>query len=152
LQIGSIKLESLHTPGHTPGHFAYIINNAVLTGDSLLIDACGRTDFQGGSSEQLYISIHKKLFTLPDDYLVYPGHDYQQRFVSTIKQEKTRNSRLGNNKTSEEFMEIMKNLNLPYPKFIDYAVKGNQLCGVCPDDLPENLQNYCKQMTESYQG
>ena len=50
------------------------------------------------------------------------------------------------------FMEIMKNLNLPYPKFIDYAVKGNQLCGVCPDDLPENLQNYCKQMTESYQG
>jgi hypothetical protein len=89
---------------------------------------------------------------LPDDYLVYPGHDYQQRFVSTIKQEKTRNSRLGNNKTSQEFVEIMKNLNLPYPKFIDYAVKGNQLCGVCPGDLPENLQNYCKQMTESYQG
>jgi len=152
LQLGSVTLQPLHTPGHTPGHFAYVVNNAVFTGDSLLIDACGRTDFQGGNSEQLYSSIHQKLFTLPDDYLVYPGHDYQQRQVSSIKQEKNTNSRLGKDKTLEEFIEIMRNLNLPYPKFIDYAVKGNQLCGVCPEDLPENLQNYCKQMTETYQG
>lgn len=152
LVIGSIQLDSLHTPGHTPGHFTYVINNQVFTGDSLLIDGCGRTDFQHGSSEQLYQSVHQKLFNLPDDYLVYPGHDYQNRFVSTIGQEKIRNPRLGNGKSLEDFVIIMNQLNLPYPKFLDFAVLGNKLCGVCPTDLPENLEKYCSKSSESIQG
>lgn len=152
LQIGSIELNSIHTPGHTDGHFAYLVNNQVFTGDVLLIEGCGRTDFQNGNSEDLYNSIHNKLFTLPDEYLVYPGHDYNNRFVSSIGQEKIRNSRLGNGKTMDEFKAIMANLNLPYPKFIDYAVPGNRLCGVCPKNLSESLEKYCGQMTESLQG
>lgn len=150
--IGSIQLNSLHTPGHTSGHFSYVIDNRIFSGDCLLVDGCGRTDFQEGSSQQLFHSVHDKLFTLPDDFLVYPGHDYEQRFVSTIGQEKARNPRLGCGKTLEQFIEIMDKLELPYPKFIDYAVPGNQACGVCPTDLPDQLEQYCGKVTESVQG
>lgn len=152
LKVGSIELLPIHTPGHTDGHFAYSVENRIFTGDALLIDGCGRTDFQNGNPEDLYHSIHNKLFTLPDEYLVYPGHDYNNLFVSSIQQEKVRNPRLGGGKSIEEFKEIMTTLNLPYPKFIDYAVPGNRLCGVCPKNLPENLEMYCGQMTESLQG
>jgi glyoxylase-like metal-dependent hydrolase (beta-lactamase superfamily II) len=151
-QVGSITLQPLHTPGHTDGHFSYLFNDRVFTGDALLIDGCGRTDFQNGNAAALFRSVREKLFTLPVDTIVYPGHDYKNRFVSTIEQEKKRNPRLGGDKTLEEFKEIMANLNLPYPKFIDYAVPGNKQCGVCPTDLPENLGKYCQQMTESPQG
>lgn len=151
-QVDGIILQPLHTPGHTDGHFAYLFNDRVFTGDALLIEGCGRTDFQNGDAEALYKSVREKLFSLPDEMLVYPGHDYKQRFVSSIAQEKARNPRLGGDKTLEEFKHIMANLNLPYPKFIDYAVPGNRQCGVCPPDLPQNLENYCRQMTESPQG
>lgn len=151
-QVGSITLQPLHTPGHTDGHFAYLLNDRVFTGDALLIEGCGRTDFQNGDADALYRSVRDKLFTLPDEVLVYPAHDYKDRFVSSIAQEKKRNPRLGTEKTIEEFREIMANLNLPYPKFIDYAVPGNRQCGVCPADLPENLGKYCQQMTQSPQG
>jgi sulfur dioxygenase len=151
-QVGGITLKPLHTPGHTDGHFAYLMGDRVFTGDALLIDGCGRTDFQNGDADALYKSVKEKLFTLPDDYLVYPGHDYQDRRVSSIAQEKKRNPRLGGERSLEEFRDIMANLDLPYPKFIDYAVPGNQQCGVCPPDVPQNLANYCRQMTESPQG
>jgi glyoxylase-like metal-dependent hydrolase (beta-lactamase superfamily II) len=151
-QMGRITLQPLHTPGHTDGHFAYLVNDRVFTGDALLIEGCGRTDFQNGDADALYKSVHEKLFTLPDDVLVYPAHDYHERFVSSIAQEKKRNPRLGGDKTIEEFRAIMANLNLPYPKFIDFAVPGNRQCGVCPTDLPENLERYCRQMTSSPQG
>lgn len=152
LQVGSIKLDPLHTPGHTDGHFAYVFQDRIFTGDALLIEGCGRTDFQNGDSDILYKSVTEKLFSLPDDYLVYPAHDYKQRRVSTIAQEKDRNARLGKKKTLEEFREIMSNLNLAYPKFLDYAVPGNQKCGVCPGDLPSHLSEYCGRMAESPQG
>lgn len=152
LQVGGIVLNPLHTPGHTAGHCAYALNDRVFTGDALLIEGCGRTDFQQGDAQALYWSVHKKLFSLSDDILVYPAHDYKDRHVSTIAQEKKRNPRLGQDKTLDEFRAIMADLNLPYPKFIDYAVPGNKQCGVCPADLPENLGKYCKQMTESPQG
>lgn len=151
-QVGSITLQPMHTPGHTDGHFAYVFGDRIFTGDALLIEGCGRTDFQNGDADALYKSVREKLFALPDDYLVYPAHDYKDRRVSTIAQEKKRNPRLGGDKTLDEFKQIMANLNLPYPKFIDYAVPGNKQCGVCPSDLPEKLEQYCRKMTESPQG
>ena len=151
-ELDGISLQPLHTPGHTAGHFAYLFDGKVFTGDALLIDGCGRTDFQNGDSDALYRSVTEKLFTLPDETLVYPGHDYQQRFVSSIAQEKSRNPRLGKGKTLEEFKDIMAKLNLPYPKFIDHAVPGNRQCGVCPSRLPEDLEQYCRNMSASPQG
>jgi glyoxylase-like metal-dependent hydrolase (beta-lactamase superfamily II) len=128
------------------------VDERVFTGDALLIDGCGRTDFQEGDASTLYRSVRERLFSLPDDLLVYPAHDYQQRRVSTIAQERARNPRLGGSKTIEEFVALMGDLKLPYPKFIDYAVPGNRQCGVCPADMPEQLQAYCERMTESTQG
>jgi len=151
-QVGDIVLNPLHTPGHTDGHFAYLFGDRVFTGDALLIEGCGRTDFQNGDADALYKSVREKLFALPDDVLVYPAHDYNDRRVSSIAQEKKRNPRLGGERTLEEFRQIMANLDLPYPKFIDHAVPGNRRCGVCPSHLPENLAAYCQEMTESLQG
>lgn len=151
-QVGSLILHPLHTPGHTDGHFAYLFGDRVFTGDALLIDGCGRTDFQNGNADALFRSVREKLFSLPDESLVYPAHDYNNRHVSSIAQERKRNPRLGEDKTLEQFKEIMENLDLPYPKFIDHAVPGNRQCGVCPSDLPENLEKYCAQVTDSPQG
>lgn len=152
LVVEDIRVEALHTPGHTDNHMAYVVGERALTGDALLIDGCGRTDFQNGDASTLYHSIHDKLFTLADDTLVHPGHDYHGRWVSTIGQEKGRNPRLGQGKSEAEFLEIMNNLNLPYPKFIDHAVPGNQGCGECPPDIPAHLREYCGDMEHSPQG
>jgi sulfur dioxygenase len=152
ITAGSITLDPIYTPGHTDDHLCYRLNSRVLTGDALLIDGCGRTDFQNGNTDDLYQSVMDKLFTLPEDTLVYPAHDYHQRHVTTIQQEKERNPRLGGQRGLSEFRTIMENLDLPYPKFIDYAVPGNQKCGVCPSHLPQDMANFCHQMTESPQG
>lgn len=93
---------------------------------------CGRTDFQGGSASTLYESVHTQLFTLPASTIVYPAHDYKGRFSSTIGTEVETNPRLGKDKSKDEFLEIMANLNLSYPKKIDVAVPANLRCGV-PD-------------------
>jgi glyoxylase-like metal-dependent hydrolase (beta-lactamase superfamily II) len=144
LAVGSIFLKPLFTPGHTDHHHAYWVDlgavGAVFTGDALLIDGCGRTDFQSGSAESLYDSVTEKLFTLPDETLVYPAHDYNNRRVSSIGQEKVRNPRLGAGKTLEEFMSIMNNLKLAYPKKIDIAVPGNRVCGDYRDGVPEPMR------------
>ena len=152
LAVGSLGIRGLHTPGHTDGHFSYVLGDRVFTGDALLIDGCGRTDFQNGDSRVLFDSVTHKLIALPGETLVYPAHDYSGRHVSSIAQEKTRNPRLGGGKTLEEFTAIMASLNLPYPKFIDHAVPGNKACGECPTNLPQELQKYCGQMAESPQG
>lgn len=130
LQVGDLELEVRHTPGHTSGCVSYVMSDRVFTGDALLIDGCGRTDFQQGSAEQLYDSITGKLFTLPPDTLVYPGHDYRGNTVSTIKQEIAKNSRLGRGRTRDDFVAIMHDLKLAYPKFIDSALPANQSCGL----------------------
>jgi sulfur dioxygenase len=133
ISIGRLSLEPLATPGHTDDHHAYLFRSAgaarVFTGDALMIDGCGRTDFQNGDAATLYRSVHGKLFSLPDDTLVYPGHDYQQRRVSSIGQEKARNPRLGGGKTINEFVTIMDGLDLPRPKRMDVAVPANRECG-----------------------
>jgi len=140
LQVGEIVIKVLHTPGHTNGCVSYLLDDRVFTGDCLLINGCGRTDFQQGDAKIMYESITQKLFTLPDDTLVYPGHDYKGMTVSTIKQEKALNSRLGNQKSCEEFIEIMNNLNLPYPKFINEALPANQSCGQVDADDGQIVQ------------
>ena len=152
ITLGSISVKPIFTPGHTNDHFCYLLEGRVLTGDCLLIDGCGRTDFQNGNVADLYRSVREKLFGLPDDTLVYPAHDYNQRHVSSIAQEKQRNPRIGGEQGIDEFTALMNNLNLPYPRFIDHAVPGNQKCGVCPSHLPEDMENYCRQMTDSPQG
>jgi len=152
LAMGSVQVAPLHTPGHTDTHLAFAVGERVFTGDALLIDGCGRTDFQNGDATALYKSVTEKLFRLPDDTLVYPAHDYQGRRVSTVAQERLRNPRLGGGKSLSEFRAIMLELKLPYPKFIDHAVPGNRQCGVCPDDLPEHLREYCQKMEHSPQG
>lgn len=151
-ELGSIRLDPLFTPGHTDGHHAYRVDGRVFTGDALLIDGCGRTDFQNGDAPTLYRSVREKLFAMPEDTLVYPAHDYKGRRVSSIGQEKTRNPRLGGDKPLAEFVKIMQELKLAYPKFIDHAVPGNLKCGVCPTGVPDDLQQYCEQIGESQQG
>lgn len=152
ITLGSISIDPLYTPGHTDDHYAYHIGDKILTGDALLIDGCGRTDFQNGNAEDLYKTVREKLFALPAETLVYPAHDYNHRHVSSIAQEKERNPRLGGDTTLEAFKELMGNLDLAYPKFIDHAVPGNQRCGVCPEDLPDKFEEYCNEMSESIQG
>jgi len=123
------KIIALHTPGHTSGSMSFIWNDNVFTGDTLLINGCGRTDFQSGSSQQLYKSITEKLFILPDHTKVFPGHDYHGNKQSTIGDEKKSNPRLAG-KSLKDFITIMNNLNLPKPKLIDEAVPANLTLGL----------------------
>ncbi|WP_427159450.1 MBL fold metallo-hydrolase [Aliinostoc sp. HNIBRCY26] len=129
LQIGLVEIAAIATLGHTDSHVAYLVNNThLLTGDSLLIRGCGRTDFQSGNAGALYDCITQKLFTLSDSTLVYPGHDYRGHMVSTIGEEKQFNPRfVGRDRT--DFITLMNNLNLPNPQKIMEAVPANQRCG-----------------------
>ncbi|KAM3355840.1 persulfide dioxygenase ETHE1, mitochondrial isoform X1 [Capsicum galapagoense] len=136
IYFGDIFLEVRATPGHTLGCVTYVTGDGVdqpqprmaFTGDALLIKGCGRTDFQGGSSDKLYDSVHSQIFTLPKDTLVYPAHDYKGFTVSTVGDEMLYNPRLSKDK--ETFKNIMQNLNLSYPKMIDVAVPSNMVCGL----------------------
>jgi len=144
--LGEEKIKAIPTPGHTPGCTSFLWNDRLFSGDSLFISGCGRTDFQGGDAGSLYDAITQRLFVLPGDTLVYPGHDYQQRWVSNIEQERTTNPRLAG-KTREQFIEIMNNLNLPAPRLIDLAVPANRYCG-----LDENERTQAVQKRESDSG
>jgi glyoxylase-like metal-dependent hydrolase (beta-lactamase superfamily II) len=139
LTVGGVTFRPLFTPGHTETHHCYLLDVSgmarVFTGDALLIDGCGRTDFQGGDARALYRSIHDKIFSLPGETLVFPAHDYHERHVSTVTQERKRNPRLGGGKSIEEFERIMAELQLPYPKRIDISVPANRLCGDCPEEV-----------------
>jgi sulfur dioxygenase len=128
LRIGDVEITVLATPGHTNDSLSFYVPGAVFTGDSLLIHGCGRTDFQAGDAGTLYDSITKTLFALPPDTLVYPGHDYRGRTVSTIDEERRFNPRLAH--TSRiEFISLMNALKLPPPRRIDDAVPANRACG-----------------------
>jgi glyoxylase-like metal-dependent hydrolase (beta-lactamase superfamily II) len=134
LAIGSVTVRALFTPGHTEEHHSYLVEaggaKRVFTGDLLLIGGCGRTDFQGGDPAALYRSVHDRIFTLPDETIVCPGHDYRGRTTSTVEEERSGNARLGGGRTAEEFAAIMAALELPRPKKIDLAVPANRRCGV----------------------
>ena len=128
ITIENINIKIVTTPGHTPESVCFLVDTVVFTGDTLLIGKCGRTDFQGGSAEQLYDSVHQQLLTLPDSTIIYPGHEYESKTHSTIGWERKHNSCLAH-KTRAEFIEIMNNLNLPRPKMMDVAVPANMKCG-----------------------
>jgi sulfur dioxygenase len=129
LRVGNVEIKAIATLGHTDSHNSYLVNGKfLLTGDSLFIRGCGRTDFQSGDAGLMYDHVTEKLFTLPDDTLVYPGHDYKGQTVSTIGEEKKFNPRFVG-KDRESFIDMMNNLNLPNPKKIAEAVPANQLCG-----------------------
>jgi len=131
ISLGSkVALSVRAVPGHTAGCVAYVtemMGGGVFTGDALLIGGCGRTDFQGGSADALFESVHSQIFSLPDNYKVYPAHDYKGHMASTVGVEKATNPRL--TKSKEEFKELMDGLNLPYPKKIDVAAPANLNCG-----------------------
>ncbi|GIT63339.1 MAG: hypothetical protein Ct9H300mP21_08850 [Pseudomonadota bacterium] len=133
LGFGRHTLTALATPGHTDACTSFKVENMVFTGDALLIRGCGRTDFQQGDPEMLYRSITQKLYDLPDETLVYPGHDYNGKSVSTIGEEKQYNPRIPSTQTESDFAELMNSLNLPRPKHIDEAVPANMGCGISVD-------------------
>lgn len=129
LIVGSLDLEVRYTPGHTNGCMSFFAGDRIFTGDSLLIGGCGRTDFQSGDAGKLYDSIHAKIFSLNDDVIIYPGHDYNGNTQSTVGEERKNNKRLGNNRSREAFINLMSEFKLAYPKYIDVAVPANQACG-----------------------
>ena len=129
LKLGDKEIKVLHTPGHTDADATFQIEGAVFTGDALLVRGCGRTDFQAGSNENLYSSINDKIFSLPDETLIYPGHDYKGHTASSVGEEKAFNPRLGAGKDLQAFSEIMDNLNLPAPDRLEESLPGNMRCG-----------------------
>lgn len=138
--FGTEEILAIATPGHTPGSLSFVWRDRVFTGDTLLIGGCGRTDFQNGSADALYSSITEKLFALDEQTLVYPGHDYKGRRVSSIGEEKRFNARVAG-KTREEFLAIMNHLGLPMPKRIHEAVPANLAGGAAARTFDSTSQS-----------
>ena len=124
IEIDNLKIKSLYTPGHTSDSYSFLLDNYLFSGDTLLINGTGRTDFQNGSSKDAYNSLFNNLLKLPEETLVYPGHDYNGKFSSTIGNEKKFNPRL-QVKSEDEYVDIMSKLNLSKPKLIDTNVSRN---------------------------
>lgn len=132
LRFGSETLRALHTPGHTAGSMCLLWRSQVFTGDTLLINGCGRTDFQSGSAQALYHSLTQVLFALPEDTTVWPGHDYHGRTHSSIGWEKAHNARIAG-KSLDDFVHTMHSLQLPRPQRMDEAVPANRSSGLRHD-------------------
>ena len=124
IKIDGLKIKSLYTPGHTSDSYSFLLDNYLFSGDTLLINGTGRTDFQNGSSKDAYNSLFNNILKLPEETLVYPGHDYNGKFSSTIGNEKKFNPRL-QVKSVDEYVEIMSNLNLSKPEMMDSNVTKN---------------------------
>jgi len=131
VKAGGLRLEVRATPGHTAGCLSFVLpeRRMVFTGDALLIRGAGRTDFQEGDARQLFRSVREQLFSLPEDFTVYPGHDYSGRCSSTIAEERRHNPRLGDGVREQDFVGYMENLGLPHPNKLDVAVPANLVCG-----------------------
>lgn len=124
IKLDGLKIKTIYTPGHTSDSYSFLMNNLIFSGDTLLINGTGRTDFQNGSSKESFYSIFDKLLKLPEETLLYPGHDYNGEKVSTIGKEKKFNPRLQVNSV-DEYIEIMSNLNLSKPEMMDSNVSKN---------------------------
>ena len=134
--LGKQSIKVIATPGHTLGSVSYVWQDRIFTGDALLINGCGRSDFQGGVAGTLFDSITQLIFSLLDETLVYPGHDYHGKRVSCVGQEKAINPRLAN-QSRDAFIAMMAALNLPKPKLIDVAVPLNRRCGITEDTIQQ---------------
>ncbi len=134
IDIEGVTLRAIHTPGHTDDSYSFAMDDRVFTGDTLFIRGTGRTDFQSGDPLAQYDSLFNKLLKLPDETLVYPGHDYKGDTVSTIAEERAFNPRL-QVASCEEYVELMNNLNLPNPKMMDVAVPANLNVGLHQDEV-----------------
>ena len=128
IKLDELKIKALYTPGHTSDSFSFLMDKYLFSGDTLLINGTGRTDFQNGNSKDAYNSLFNRLLKLPDETLLYPAHDYKGETVSTIGKEKKFNPRL-QVRNVEEYIEIMKNLNLKKPAEIDFNVASNLKLG-----------------------
>ena len=124
INVEKIELKAIYTPGHTDCSYSYLMNDRVFTGDTLLINGTGRTDFQNGNARQQYDSIFNKLLKLPENTMVFPAHDYNGKKHSTIGSERKNNPRLQVNSV-DQYVEIMNNLKLANPKMMDVAVPAN---------------------------
>ena len=124
INIDNLKIRSLYTPGHTSDSYSFLMDNYLFSGDTLLINGTGRTDFQNGSSKDAYNSLFNKLLKLPEETLVCPGHDYNGKFLSTIGNEKKYNPRLKVNSV-DEYVDLMSNLNLSKPKLLEINISRN---------------------------
>ena len=124
IKLDQLEIKALHTPGHTSDSYSFLMNNYLFSGDTLLINGTGRTDFQNGSAKDAYHSIFNKLLKLPEETILCPGHDYNGKKMSTIGNEKKFNPRLQVG-SENEYEEIMNNLNLPKPKLMDINVPRN---------------------------
>ena len=124
IYVDDLKIRAIYTPGHTKDSYSFLMNDYLFSGDTLLINGTGRTDFQGGSSKDSYNSIFNKLLKLPEETLLYPAHDYNGKNVSSIGKEKKFNPRLQVSSV-DEYVDIMNNLNLPKPKLMDINVGRN---------------------------
>ena len=133
IKIENINLKAIYTPGHTDDSYCFIMEDKIFTGDTLLINGTGRTDFQNGSAYDAYSSLFNKILKLPDETVVYPAHDYNQKLSSTIGLERINNPRL-QVKSAEEYADLMNNLNLANPKMMDIAVPAN-LKGITIEEL-----------------
>jgi glyoxylase-like metal-dependent hydrolase (beta-lactamase superfamily II)/rhodanese-related sulfurtransferase len=142
--FGERYVEARATPGHTDDSLTYVLDDESMafTGDALLIRGCGRTDFQHGSAQVLYHSVHLQIFTLPDNCLLYPAHDYRGLTVTSVAEEKRYNPRLGGAVSENDFAGYMNNLKLPHPKQIDIAVPANLKCGRPDEDHVMNEQDW----------
>ena len=150
LRFGSRELEVRGTPGHTNGCVTYVEHDArvAFTGDALLVRGCGRTDFQEGDARTLFRSVRERIFSLPDQMLLYPAHDYTGRTVTTVAEEKRWNRRLGLEVSEAGFIRLMAQLELAYPKRMDVAVPANLQCGVPPPAAAEPLPSLEKLMEQ----
>ncbi len=138
--FGACALEARLTPGHTAGCVTYVLHaqEMAFTGDVLLIRGCGRTDFQDGDASGLFKSVRTQIFSLPDATLLYPGHDYRGRTVTSVAEEEQHNARLARDKSEAEFISIMGELELAYPKRIDIAVPANLNSGLVEEDVDKS--------------
>jgi sulfur dioxygenase len=128
ITVGRLELEAMYTPGHTDDSYCYLMPDRIFTGDTLLIRGSGRTDFQNGDPLAAYRSLFERVLTLPDETLIYPGHDYRGHTVSTIGEERAHNPRLQVS-SAEEYAVLMRSLKLPNPAMMDVAVSANRACG-----------------------
>ncbi len=153
IQFGSRYLTVRATPGHTAGCVTYVLDTEEMafTGDCLLIRGCGRTDFQGGDAGEMYQSIHTQIFTLPDDCLLYPGHDYRGLLTTSVAEEKAYNPRCGGQLSQSDFVGYMDNLGLDHPKKMDVAVPANLKCGEPEEGVPEDAPTWAN-LTYTFAG